>query len=442
MLTDLANQISVLQHPGYIELSGAIAQRLRITAPDMLRRLAPSISQRALDLVAVAAGAYALDRIYRRARSKANEGGIRAFPVCFRVAEPDYWSQATVSNQVAELLNFLTGDLWLLSFAQGSPLPRPRQQAIELSTSWSPSHLSLYSGGLDSAAGLACELLQGQRDFLLLTVSHQTSIRRRSIEQVSALKHWLPNAGSLAHMSFVVNLENPARLPAQETTQRSRGFLFCTAAAVLAATNGIQEVRLYENGHGAINLPLSAGGLTAGFSTRGAHPTALRMIADLASDALGTTVQFRLPFLSMTKAEMVAKLGAIQGLVQWAQLSRSCVHSSWRESGIAHCGQCPACIERHQAFTGADIEDPTIYSAGRLWDQPDPLADDYFRAYLDNALAWTEGDARTRQRLRQHCAITGIKASDRSGLSLLHSRHAREALSVYGHLLDEAQVAA
>lgn len=436
MLAERPEQIDVKYAPGLVLVSGAVSQRLRITMQSMLQRMFPAVSDRAMDLVEISAGFYAVDRVYRRSRTKANEAGARILPVCFHVSDPDFWAQPAITNQVAELLHFLTGDLWLISFAQGERASRAGQQAIDLGWGRQAGHVALYSGGLDSAAGLANQLLDGHRDFVLLTTGHQTSIRGRAVRQLNALSSILPTASSLTHLAFLVNLQTPARLRSQEMTQRSRAFMFCAAAAVVAASCGVPAVHVYENGHGAFNLPLSSGALSGGFATKGAHPAFLRMMSALVSDTLSTSISFLLPFADRTKAEMVARLARTPKLGEWAASTRSCVHSSWREPGVGHCGVCPACIERHQTFAAAGVQDATHYSR-RLWTSADPLNDDYLRAYLDDALAWQAQDPRVLQRFRQHCALSDIPASDRERLAQLCQRQAHEVLSIYGHLLKD-----
>lgn len=411
---------------------------MRISAQAMLQDLLSCIGDRALDLICISAGAYAIDRVTKRLRTKKNDAGIRTFSVCFHVSDADYWSQPNVSNLTAELLHFLTGDLWLVSFAKHNrPQASGVQTLLALNGDWRPSRVALYSGGLDSAAGLAHQLLNGQRDILLLTAGHQSTIRRRALDQVHDLKRLVPNARTIGHASFVLNLERSGRLREQETTQRSRGFLFCTSAAVLAAACSIRNIDIYQNGHGAINLPLTAGGLSNGLSTRGAHPTFLRMMTMLTRDALSVDLQFNLPFVSMTKATMVAELAKVPGLMSWAQQSRSCVHTSWRESGVTHCGYCPACIERHQALIAAGSDDMTSYSK-RLWEDTRALDDDYFRAYLGQASRWTLEASRAQEHLSQHVALSGLQQCDIAQLTDLHQRHAIEALRVYGEFLSNA----
>lgn len=60
------------------------------------------------------------------------------------------------------------------------------------------------------------------------------------------------------------------------------------------------------------------------------------------------------PFINFTKAEVV-KMG-YQYNVPF-DLTYSCY-----EGGPVHCGQCATCIDRHDAFLSAGVEDPTEYS--------------------------------------------------------------------------------
>lgn len=435
MLVELPTQLHVRYADGRLEVQGDTTRRMSISAQAMIHNLLACVDDRSIDLISIAAGAYAIDRIHRRKASIKNEAGLRTIPVCFHVADLAYWSQPHVIDQLAELLHFLSGDLWLISFsAHERPNPAVGQKTLDFGSHLKPSRVALYSGGLDSAAGLAFALQSGQRDIMLLTAGHQSAIRRRAVDQVKFLKHVLPQAGSISHASFVLGLERSGRIRDQETTQRSRAFLFCASGAVLAAACGVEVVDVYENGHGAINLPLVGGGLSNGFSTRGAHPAFLKMMTRLASDAMERPMRFELPFAHMTKAAMVAEISRTPGLVKWAQQSRSCVHTSWRESGITHCGYCPACIERHQALVGAGVADLTPYSQP-LWERANALDDDYFRSYFWQAQRWAQGDPGIWERLVDHCALSHSPTPS-VDLILLHQQHATEVLSVYARHAD------
>ncbi|GAB3645007.1 7-cyano-7-deazaguanine synthase [Ramlibacter alkalitolerans] len=68
-----------------------------------------------------------------------------------------------------------------------------------------------------------------------------------------------------------------------------------------------------------------------------------------------TQFDFSFPLLDMGKAD-VLKLGEESGVP--LHLTRSCTRPTWR-----HCGTCPACTERRQAFKLAGVTDRTEYEA-------------------------------------------------------------------------------
>ena len=60
----------------------------------------------------------------------------------------------------------------------------------------------------------------------------------------------------------------------EESSQRTRGFLFLTLGAVSAIAAGSRTLFLYENGIGAINLPYD-GTQVGAYNSRATHPGAL-----------------------------------------------------------------------------------------------------------------------------------------------------------------------
>jgi Queuosine biosynthesis protein QueC len=133
----------------------------------------------------------------------------------------------------------------------------------------------------------------------------------------------------------------------------------------------------------------------------------------------------------VTKAQMLQSLRG-ERLERWAQTSRSCIHSSWRIAGKTHCGTCPACIERRQAFATAGIAEDACYSTDVLKTFPRPGVDaDYLRVYLDEAHAWLNEDPRPRRRLYTHLRLTDIPVQADEQIALLHTRHSREVTSVF-----------
>jgi len=90
-------------------------------------------------------------------------------------------------------------------------------------------------------------------------------------------------------------------------------------------------------------------------------------VSDLVSKVAGHPVVFRLPYQTLTKAELVRTLKE-DALEDLAQSTFSCVHYPLRRSGPGkQCGTCMGCIGRRQALLTAGISDPGDHYACDLF---------------------------------------------------------------------------
>ncbi|WP_257386399.1 7-cyano-7-deazaguanine synthase [Tahibacter caeni] len=430
--------VAVRYDDGVVSLRGGVDQRLRIGAERMLHGLLERPSQRSMDLLCIAAGVYAIDRTHKRPRDPHNECGIRTLRVAFEVFDPAFWKHEDAANALTELLCFLTGDTWLVSFCgragphRSSSVQRPFEfEGVR------PTRVSLYSGGLDSAAGFANRLIDGDHTHLLLTVAHQSAIRQTCVSQLATLKGLLQAVPGFYHASFHARFDKgvAGMMKEQEQSQRARAFLFCCGAGIVADALDLAVVELFENGVGAINVPLTEGGLVDGLTTRGAHPGFLHKVSRFLSSIFGKPLSFQLPFLNHTKAEMVRGLIALPRMITWAQGSRSCVHTSLRVSGKRHCGVCPACIERRQAFrAAAALEDVRDYACD-VFDDYAPSDPSYMLSYLEQARRWLADDLRIKTRWERHRVLSCIQHLPREQAEDLYTRHAKEVERVFGRLV-------
>ncbi len=80
----------------------------------------------------------------------------------------------------------------------------------------------------------------------------------------------------------------------------------------------------------------------------------MRAMADAVRLGTYAKVEIVRPFISMTKAEIARRGGALG--VDFAQ-TWSCYLG-----GEVHCGECGTCVERREAFMLAELRDPTVYA--------------------------------------------------------------------------------
>ncbi|MGQ0620873.1 MAG: 7-cyano-7-deazaguanine synthase [Panacagrimonas sp.] len=427
-----AKALRVSAAPGVVRLRGDVDQDLILRADKMLQSLPDDPTPRAVDLMTIAAGAYAVDRAVKRKPRPGNQAGIRWLCPRFCVNDAAYWSSHEATRKVTEILHFLTGDQWQVSFERAESSLYERHQE-RLGLEWPrPDRIALYSGGLDSAAGLANQLLDGHQNYLLVTVRHQFGLRFRCQKQIRELAQHLKLTEPM-HCTLNAYLSKAVAgdMKRQEPSQRSRGFLFGVAAALVARACDLHEVEVFENGVGAINLPLTSGGLSGGLATRGAHPSFLRMLSSLVSSVMEREMRFSLPFMEKTKGEMLLKLKANQ-LERWAELSHSCVHTSPRVRGQPHCGQCPACIERRQAFAVAGISETHTYKTDVFaTDALKPEWARYLRSYWDESTAWGGDDFNALRRMCTHLRSTEVPAQNHAAVLDRQRRHAREIAETF-----------
>jgi 7-cyano-7-deazaguanine synthase in queuosine biosynthesis len=406
-----------------------IRQNVFIGLNAFFKMLPRALSPRVVDLLVISSGVYVIDRIVSRTGMGGSHGGVRTFDVSFAVQDPAFWSCPEITEALCDTLGFLTGDDWSFSFDVSAE--NGYQHALPIP--WTaPRRIALLSEGLDSAAGLADQVANGQSPIMTVTVAHYSALRTRTQRQIETLRKQLP-AAELYTASLVVGLRQgmAQNLRDQERTQRSRAFLFCAASIAAACACGVERVDLYENGVGAINLPLMTGMLFGGLATRGAHPTFLKKMSALGSAVTERSLVFCLPYIDSTKGEMLVRMRGL-GIEPWLQRSRSCIHTSLRLPQVTHCGVCPACIERRQAFAVANIEeDATAYAVDLFQETLHGGGRRYFDLFLEGAASLLADDPRTLRRLRTCITVTGIGGTEYPRLHRLLRRHAEEIQNVF-----------
>jgi hypothetical protein len=207
------------------------------------------LPSRVLDLLEIAAYVFAADRAAHRGPKEAVElhAWSRAMHFVIRVREADFWNQDSVKKKMSAALLFMTGDRdYSFDFVPGhSTFPNSMFDSEEFAVApKEPSAVALFSGGLDSLAGVLTRL-ESTKEVLYL-VSHrsgQPSTKRTQKRLVDVLKNSYP--GRIRHFSFDCGLSH---YRAAEESQRTRAFLFCSIAFALAQRLSLSSFYAYENG--------------------------------------------------------------------------------------------------------------------------------------------------------------------------------------------------
>jgi 7-cyano-7-deazaguanine synthase in queuosine biosynthesis len=317
------------------------------------------------DLLRVMAAILDVDRL--SPRCPAGSKGIvrelywqRHIALRVSVENPARWTAA--SPAVQELLHFMTDDTWELSFDRAAPVPA--QQVLFTEQREPAPEVALFSGGLDSGAGMCARAKRLGGRFVAVSACGN-EVRGRA--QVMALER-LRDVGVQANwVKLRHQLRHVHRIRTDtEISQRSRGLLFLGMGAAVASTLGLDRFHVYETGIGCLNLPISPAQV-ASQGTKAMHPFTLAATNDLLGMVLDRPVRAVVPFFFYTKAGLCREVGPALGRL--AELTMSCDEGEGHKpNAMEHCGLCTSCLFRRIAlFAAAAGPDPTRYRdiAGR-----------------------------------------------------------------------------
>jgi 7-cyano-7-deazaguanine synthase in queuosine biosynthesis len=313
---------------------------------DLLSRHLPVV---AADLLDFAGAVYAIDRVIDRPRYRGYDNGsdwARSIRAVVPVREPDRWTAAR--EEIHTLLEWMTDDQWEFSFVRADGRGLSSGQGYLVDVLADGIEPVLFSGGMDSSAGLAVQA--PQRPLLpvsVVTNNHMAGVQREVLRRLHTA------TDETRHARFKINLKRglTGASGRTESSQRSRGLLFLAVGAATALTLGVRRLWFCENGIGAVNLPYVRSQLGAQ-ATRSAHPRTTAGMQALLHKLTGDDFTIHNPFLGMTKAEVLSAVP--QESVAAMSVSVSCDTSfASRVKGHPRCGVCTSCLLRRQAVAAS-----------------------------------------------------------------------------------------
>ena len=339
-----------------------VLANMKLGLPNFVRDVY-HLPDRPLDLLELAAYVYCADRMSSRGSKGAVEyhAWARSFHFAVKVRDYTFWKRSDVSACLSRGLQFMTGDReYRFSFQPGHSTQRTglfddEQFRIENSQDL---NVALFSGGLDSLAGVLNHLETTSEQVCLVSHQSQPGTVRTQRQLVDALKaHY---RGRVFHYEFECHLKG---IRAVEETQRSRAFLYTSIAFAIAQAFGQDGFSVYENGITGINFPRRAD-LSGARASRTTHPRTMFHLKQLFSLLDEREMHIQLPFLWKTKTDVLALIrdGPHPELIP---SSVSC-SKTFQNLGLAtHCGGCSQCADRRFAAYASkadDIDDSGIYA--------------------------------------------------------------------------------
>jgi 7-cyano-7-deazaguanine synthase in queuosine biosynthesis len=312
------------------------------------------------DWIDVAVAVYFADRLaVRRGESlpRNQYQWGRRIHLKISVRELQIWQRQDVSDLLHRLLYFITEDDWQIEFIKRQGNKRQSEKVVQgqlfpIVSSYKPIRVALYSGGLDSFAG-AAQQMSDHRDHQFILVSGVTNSRQQAGQrrQLAAISQVI--GSSPIHITVPYRRHWQSTKRAEEWSQRARGFLFLTLGSTTALAAETQELYVYENGIGAINLPIN--GTQVGiFNSRGVNPITLIRMAEFVRILTGKAFTIHNPFLLNTKGEMCSHK-TVKSLAEYIPETFTCDGFPVHAKGRPQCGTCTSCILRRASIVGAGL---------------------------------------------------------------------------------------
>lgn len=314
------------------------------------------ISPLRLDLTDIAIAVYIADRLSLRDDPKHHKHNwIRELSIKIAVRNLEIWQNESVISQLRNVLNYFTDDIWKFDFVE--LIGKERADEIQPKLKIPPASLprvALYSGGLDSFAGAAQQLFNAPRTPFIF-VSGATNTRQifGQRKQMRELIGISPER-EIIHQRIGFGIHwNKLKHPKEETSQRTRGFLFITLGAVTALNAGASCLEIYENGIGAINLPYDNSQVGT-MSSRAINPAALIRMEKLIEIITGQKFLIDNPYLFQTKGEM-CRHEIVKKMGDTVKETFSCDGFPVRTAGKPQCGVCTSCLLRRLSLENAGL---------------------------------------------------------------------------------------
>jgi hypothetical protein len=347
-------KVKVVSRPHGISFSTHVS----IDDSQFLRRRTGAMSPLLADLIDIGTAVFAADRAAVIKRQEK----IQRIHIELPLRCPEHFARPEVYEPLLDALHFFSEDDWSFDFLPRREEGRSAELQMKMEEPSTHVEVSLWSGGLDSLAGLYNRLKEDPHtqhtifgvgaNFTMQGVQHKAAL---------AMQKEYPDRIRLQQVLFqFVKEKRRLRL---NPVPRQRGFMFLLFGAVCACLEGQNSLFVYENGVGAINLPFRKSAVSLDHS-RAVHPVSLCYMANFLTAVLGTPFYFRNPFLFWTKAQMCEAL-VQDGMVELIKNTITCDRRLRDE--VIQCGKCSSCLLRRQAlgFLGLEENNYHIVQARR-----------------------------------------------------------------------------
>jgi 7-cyano-7-deazaguanine synthase in queuosine biosynthesis len=420
------------------------SHNVHVKIANITDKLAQNLPPVILDLIEIASYVYAGDQCITRGGKTLPKNGKdwkREFHYHIPVRSPGTWQNDEVKAALVNTLQFLSDDYYEINFRQSIKTANLADYFdFDKGKPWfDADRVMLFSGGLDSLAGL-CETIKTGTDRIIL-VSHRSAPQTDNLQK-NLLVDFVRLTDSEKRLLHVPVWINKSEDLTKDTHQRTRSFLYASLAGSLAYLHNLNQAYFYENGITSSNLAI-APSVLGSRASRTTHPRALKGFSLLFSTLFDREFSFENPFFWKTKADVVKTIIDC-GAGNIIRHTRSCSHVRTADPVGNHCGVCSQCVGRRLAImaNSAEAHEPDSMYMTKL--PLDPIPKDSERAMVELIIkAAREFSKMTPgEFIYSFPQVTDIlgslpmKADDSAPLVFeLHQRHGRQVCQSLGEIV-------
>lgn len=251
-----------------------------------------------------------------------------------------------IKKNLERIIIYMTnGENWHINFYKYEKEKKIHKKDLALKLLLYDS-CALLSGGLDSFCGAYNEILEKNRT---LFVTFQINHEEKNIAYKNYKTYFKRDFNAWSGFNKIdLSIK-------RHYTERTRTLIFIAFGLLIAYSNDIKELKMYENGIMSLNP-------TFDFSrkvSKTTHPRTLFLINEIL-DHLDINLHIKNPFEFYTKSEIL-KLLPKDLLIKSIKSTKTCSkslsnrHFSFIEKGDSHCGVCIACVLRQISEINVDV---------------------------------------------------------------------------------------
>jgi hypothetical protein len=336
------------------------AQNVLLDLPHFVESLNCHFPDRIKDLLEIAGYIYAADRLVKRGNPQSLEYHSWSRSLDFHISVRDYefWSQIEIKELLDSALTYISGDnSFNFSFySGGTDIGQTNlfdNETISLEKK-ANSVIALFSGGLDSLAGVL-ELLETSNKNLIL-ISHRSNNPGITSLQTNLSSRLIKDyPDRIQYYPFYCNLKGER---AVEETQRTRIFLYTSIAFALSELASQKEIFVFENGITSINF-YKRQDLINARASRTTHPKTLYFLERIFTKIAGAKFILQHPFLYSTKTDIFNKLSLFkkESYINSTVTCTKTFQKFQNNTQATHCGGCSQCVDRRFAAYASNLEE-------------------------------------------------------------------------------------